>query len=485
MRSLSAASSEACRLASVSSRSCVVALLQRQQLGQFVDLRVEAVEHLVLAGDFAAEQELRQHEDGQQEHDGQQQRRQRVDEARPVVDAAIAAPAAGERHASSPPGFFSASASCSSVRRIAFCSSDCASTQSRMICCSVRMFLTRPEMPSARLAMAVAMRGLEPPPSPACCAAGRTARGSRRTSRPSTASATTMSERQVGDRGEPVFELGVEAGLGAAGLQVEKAEDERAGKAEQRGREGRAHAGQRRGKPGLQRVEHGVGVARARDRATGWCRRSSRSCRADPRRCRAGRGRPAGRSGSARCRGSRRDAWRSNRASSASNWSTAPSLDERDDQRLHRRQQHRFGRPRTPARNELTQRTSRNSRTTCGEGQQDADHQDAEDQAVEAGIGGEGCRDLARQDRGDEARRWRGTPSSTEGRPAGSTACAGRTPSRRMSRPIQRTSKRPFSPQFGSRRCNGRDSKRNCDEIGRRKALRAARRSSGSRLLAT
>ena len=62
------------------------------------------------------------------------------------------------------PGFFRASAIFSSVLRIAFCSSDWASTQSRMICCSERMFLTRPEMPSARLAMAVATRGLEPPP---------------------------------------------------------------------------------------------------------------------------------------------------------------------------------------------------------------------------------------------------------------------------------------------------------------------------------
>ena len=178
----------------------------------------------------------------------------------------------------------SSSAPASSARRrcvracgaCAFCSSDCASTQSRMICCSVRMFLTSPEMPSARLAMAVAMRGLEPPPSPACCAAARTARGSRRTEPALDRSGDDDVGGQVGHRRQPVFELGVEAGLRAAGLQVEKAEDERAGKAEQRRREGRAHAGKRRGEPGLQRVEHGAGVAACPDRATGWCRRSSR-----------------------------------------------------------------------------------------------------------------------------------------------------------------------------------------------------------------
>ena len=68
------------------------------EVGQFVDLRVEPVQHLVLAGDLAAQQELRQHEHRQQEHDGEQQRRQRVDETRPVVDRALVAAAAGERH---------------------------------------------------------------------------------------------------------------------------------------------------------------------------------------------------------------------------------------------------------------------------------------------------------------------------------------------------------------------------------------------------
>ncbi len=249
-----------------------VALFQRQQLRQLVDLRVEARQHLVAAADLAAEQELRQHEDRQQEHDRHEQRRQRVDEARPVVDVAIACACPGERHISSVPGSSAASARRSSVRRIAFCSSDCASTQSRMICCSVRMFLTRPEMPSARLAMAVATRGLEPPFS--CMRAqpfGQHADLVGRL-RPRRHRRDDDVGGQVGDRGEPVFELGVEARLRAAGLQVEEAEHERAGEAEERGREGRAHAGKRRGETGLQRDRAPRRCRRCRDRATGWCR---------------------------------------------------------------------------------------------------------------------------------------------------------------------------------------------------------------------
>ncbi len=66
--------------------------------GQLVDLRIEAVEHFILAGDLAAEQELRQHEHRQQEHDRQQQRRKRVDETRPVIDPVARASGAAQRH---------------------------------------------------------------------------------------------------------------------------------------------------------------------------------------------------------------------------------------------------------------------------------------------------------------------------------------------------------------------------------------------------
>ena len=55
-------------------------------------------------------------------------------------------------------------------------------------------------------------------------------------------------DAEVVHRGrQPVFELGVEAVLRLARLQVEEAEHQRAGEAEQRGRERDAHAAERRG----------------------------------------------------------------------------------------------------------------------------------------------------------------------------------------------------------------------------------------------
>ncbi len=61
--------------------------------------------------------------------------------------------------------------------------------------------------------------------------------------------------------GKPVLEVGVEAVLGLARLQVEEAEDQRAGEAEQRRRERDAHAAERSGQPFLQRIEQRAGVA--------------------------------------------------------------------------------------------------------------------------------------------------------------------------------------------------------------------------------
>ena len=55
--------------------------------------------------------------------------------------------------------------------------------------------------------------------------------------------------------GEPVLEVGIEPVLRLARLQVEKAEDQRAGEAEQRGRERNAHAAKRRGQTLLEGVE--------------------------------------------------------------------------------------------------------------------------------------------------------------------------------------------------------------------------------------
>src|SRR5690606_37498327 len=144
-----------------------------------------AGKHAVLVVDLTAEQELRQHENGQQEHDCQEQRRQGIDETRPVIDMPLGAAVAGKSH-----GNYSALSvrsdlrSCgrspmarvrrSSVWRIAFCSSACFSTQSRVICCSLRMFLTRPCMPSARLASAAVVLCVDA--SPPCMFCSRSAR---------------------------------------------------------------------------------------------------------------------------------------------------------------------------------------------------------------------------------------------------------------------------------------------------------------------
>ena len=75
-------------------------LLQRQQLAQPRDLRIEPRQRGVLAGDFLRQEELRHHEHGEQKDHAQDQGRQRVDESRPVIHAAIAT-AAGERHGAS------------------------------------------------------------------------------------------------------------------------------------------------------------------------------------------------------------------------------------------------------------------------------------------------------------------------------------------------------------------------------------------------
>ncbi|EAV45693.1 hypothetical protein SIAM614_23777 [Stappia aggregata IAM 12614] len=67
----------------------------------------------------------------------------------------------------------------------------------------------------------------------------------------------------VGDRGEPVFQFVVESVLRLAGLQIQEAQHQRARETEQRGREGRAHAGERRFQARFQVLEDDVGVARA------------------------------------------------------------------------------------------------------------------------------------------------------------------------------------------------------------------------------
>ncbi len=73
-------------------------LLHRQQAGELGDLRVELLQRGVLAGDFLLQIELHHDEHGQNEDDRQDQRRQRVDEARPIVHAGFTAAGACERH---------------------------------------------------------------------------------------------------------------------------------------------------------------------------------------------------------------------------------------------------------------------------------------------------------------------------------------------------------------------------------------------------
>ena len=70
-------------------------------------------------------------------------------------------------------------------------------------------------------------------------------------------------------------------------------------------------------------------------------------------------------------------------------------------QRLHRRKQHRLGDFGAGAEG-IDPADLAEQPDDLQEGQQDADDQNAEDQPVEAGIGGEGRRDLAGQDGGDE-----------------------------------------------------------------------------------
>jgi len=71
-------------------------------------------------------------------------------------------------------------------------------------------------------------------------------------------------DARIGDGRQPVFQLRVEAVLRAARLKIEEAEDQRAGKTEQRGRKRRAHARQRRRQAGFQRGENIAAVARCR-----------------------------------------------------------------------------------------------------------------------------------------------------------------------------------------------------------------------------
>src|SRR5262249_56391631 len=69
-----------------------------QQLGELCYLCVQAIECGILPGNFLLQIELHHHEYGKQENDTEYQRRQCVDEPRPVVHAAVAAASSCQRH---------------------------------------------------------------------------------------------------------------------------------------------------------------------------------------------------------------------------------------------------------------------------------------------------------------------------------------------------------------------------------------------------
>ena len=188
----------------------------------------------------------------------------------------------------------------------------------------------------------------------------------------------------------------------------------------------------------LQRVEHGGGVAACRGRATGWSSPIEPIVfeQAPEGAEQAEEDQQADRD-SARCRGFRRGAWRWNRASMRIELVEKAIDDERPISAF-------IGASSTgsvvsePARKELTQRTSRNSRPTWAKASRMPIDQHADDQAVEAGIGGEGRRDLAGQDGGDEGDDGQEDDHRSAGRPAGSTVCADRSPGRRSACPFRR-----------------------------------------------
>ena len=69
----------------------LVGLFEPEQVGELGDARREPRQGGVFAGDLLRQHELYDHENREQEDDAEDQRRQRVDEAGPVTDAAIAA----------------------------------------------------------------------------------------------------------------------------------------------------------------------------------------------------------------------------------------------------------------------------------------------------------------------------------------------------------------------------------------------------------
>ena len=219
--------------------------------------------------DLPRQEELAEHEDREQEDDGEQQRRERVDEARPVIELAAVAP-----RRAAPAAGHGIRAACSRDRRSSTCFSSfsraaCASTQSRIICCSARMCWTRPWMPSARLAMAcVAAR----PPAPsvhgggeAGRARGELGRGRRQVPGAAAASAPVVSCVD-GARASPRARCRSGSGPGRPAGRGSRATSEPA-RPKSEAEKDEAHAGERRGEAALQLVEQHAGVAAGAQRA--------------------------------------------------------------------------------------------------------------------------------------------------------------------------------------------------------------------------
>ena len=77
---------------------CPAGLFHRQQIAKLGDLGIELLQCGVLALHFLLQVELNNDENAQQKNDAEDQCRQRIDESRPVVHAAVAAVHSCERH---------------------------------------------------------------------------------------------------------------------------------------------------------------------------------------------------------------------------------------------------------------------------------------------------------------------------------------------------------------------------------------------------
>src|SRR5262249_4042990 len=127
--------------------------LKPQQFGELGYLCIQAGERGIFSGNFLLQIELHDHEYGEQKYDTKDQGRQGIDKSRPVVHAAFAAAGSCQRYVSTQRLACSRTRTSSSFL-ISRCCAACESTQSRIICCSVRIWCTRPWMASARFAIA-------------------------------------------------------------------------------------------------------------------------------------------------------------------------------------------------------------------------------------------------------------------------------------------------------------------------------------------